>query len=189
MTTPVPVRPGGDAPQGRAEVKAAVLAAAADLFATRGPAATSIREIAAASNVNHGLVYRHFGTKEKLVGAVLDRLGAAVTELLAAGASAEEVEMAAARHSRVVARAILDGYPAGQLQSRFPNVAMLLERVRPYYDDDREARLAVANATALQLGWRLFEPFLRSALAIEDLPETEVRASVVAGMVRLAQPD
>ena len=32
--------------------------AAAELFAARGPAATSIRDIAAKSNVNHGLVFR-----------------------------------------------------------------------------------------------------------------------------------
>lgn len=51
-----------------------MLEAAADLFAERGPAATSIRDIAARSKVNHGLVFRHFGAKEQLVGAVLDYL-------------------------------------------------------------------------------------------------------------------
>ena len=49
---------------GRDEVVAAVLEAASELFAARGPAATSIRDIAAKSNVNHGLVFRHLGSKE-----------------------------------------------------------------------------------------------------------------------------
>ncbi|EUA92019.1 bacterial regulatory s, tetR family protein [Mycobacterium ulcerans str. Harvey] len=62
-----------------------MLEAAADLFAERGPAATSIRDIAARSKVNHGLVFRHFGAKEQLVGAVLDYLGTHLTELLRAG--------------------------------------------------------------------------------------------------------
>ena len=63
---------------------AAVLESAADLFAERGPAATSIRDIAARSSVNHGLIHRHFGSKDGLVGAVLDHLGQHLAELLAA---------------------------------------------------------------------------------------------------------
>ena len=76
MTT---ARPGATAktagrPVGRHAAVAAVLSAAADLFAERGPAATSVRDIVVRSGVNHGLVYRHLGTKEQLVGAVLDYL-------------------------------------------------------------------------------------------------------------------
>ena len=40
-----------DVPTGREEVVAAILDAATDLFAERGPAATSIRDIAARSKV------------------------------------------------------------------------------------------------------------------------------------------
>src|SRR6185437_7600914 len=145
----------GKVPKGRAEVAAAILEAATDLFAERGPAATSIRDIAARSNVNHGLVFRHFGTKEQLVGAVLDHLGANLTDLLRAPAPADVIERAMDRQMRVMARTVLDGYPAGQLQKRFPNVAELLDRVRPHHDDEAGARLAVANALALQFGWRL----------------------------------
>lgn len=74
MTT-TSARGRGKPPTGRAEVAAAILEAATELFAERGPAATSIRDIAARAGVNHGLVFRHFGTKEQLVGAVLDHLG------------------------------------------------------------------------------------------------------------------
>ncbi|MUM35063.1 TetR family transcriptional regulator, partial [Mycolicibacterium sp. CBMA 361] len=59
MTTDAPGASDGSAPVGRDEVVAAILEAAAELFAARGPAATSIRDIAAKSNVNHGLVFRH----------------------------------------------------------------------------------------------------------------------------------
>ncbi|MGB0971759.1 MAG: helix-turn-helix domain-containing protein, partial [Mycobacterium sp.] len=69
-------------PIGREEVAAAILTAAADLFAERGPAATSIRDIASRSRVNHGLVFRHFGTKEQLAGAVLDHLSMNMSTLL-----------------------------------------------------------------------------------------------------------
>src|ERR1700753_2476647 len=108
----------GKTPTGRAELAAAILAAATELFAERGPAATSIRDIAARSNVNHGLVFRHFGTKDQLVGAVLDHLGASTNALQRTDASPAEVQESIDRHMRVIARALLDGYPVGQLQTQ-----------------------------------------------------------------------
>jgi AcrR family transcriptional regulator len=178
----------GKTPTGRAEVAAAILEAATDLFAERGPAATSIRDIAARSNVNHGLVFRHFGTKEQLVGAVLDHLGANLSELLGTDAPAGVLDSSLDRQMRVMARTVLDGYQAGQLQKRFPNIATLLDGVRPLYDDEVDARLAVANALALQFGWRLFAPILRSATGIEDLSDAELRLAVGAEVQRILEP-
>jgi TetR/AcrR family transcriptional regulator, repressor for neighboring sulfatase len=179
-------------PTGKEEVAPAILEAATDLFAERGPAATSIRDIAARSKVNHGLVFRHFGTKDQLVGAVLDHLGATTTELLQADPSSAEAERAMDRHLRVMARTLLDGYPAGKLQKRFPGASQLLERVRPAHGPgrkgDRTARLAVANAFALQFGWRLFAPFLRSATGLDDMTDDELRNAVVTEMARIVQP-
>jgi len=175
-------------PTGREEVAAAILDAATDLFAERGPAATSIRDIAARSKVNHGLVFRHFGTKEQLVGAVLDHLGANLTELLRSAAPADVLERARDRQMRVMARTLLDGYPAAKLQQRFPNVADLLDRVRPLHDDETRARLSVANALALQLGWRLFAPILRSSTGIDKLTDAEISEAVRAEVARLVEP-
>lgn len=187
MTT-TSARGRGKGPTGRAEVAAAILEAATDLFAERGPAATSIRDIAARSNVNHGLVFRHFGTKEQLVGAVLDHLGANLSTLLETDTPADVVQRSLDRQMRVMARTVLDGYPAGQLQKRFPNIATLLDGVRPLYDDEVNARLAVANALALQFGWRLFAPVLRSATGIEELTDAELRAAVGAEVERILGP-
>lgn len=175
-------------PTGREEVVAAILEAATDLFAERGPAATSIRDIATRSNVNHGLVFRHFGTKDKLVGTVLDHLGAVTTAALHADPSSPEAERAMERHMRVMARTLLDGYPAGKLQTRFPGAAELYDRFRPAHDDDRSARFAVANILALQLGWRLFAPFLRSAAGLDDLTDAEQKEALRAEMARIVEP-
>lgn len=187
MTT-TSARGRGKPPTGRAEVAAAILEAATELFAERGPAATSIRDIAARSNVNHGLVFRHFGTKEQLVGAVLDHLGDDLSAQLETDTPAEVVQRSLDRQMRVMARTVLDGYPAGQLQKRFPNIATLLDGVRPLYDDEVKARLAVANALALQFGWRLFAPVLRSATGIEELTDAELRAAVGAEVERMLGP-
>ncbi|MGZ4516137.1 MAG: TetR/AcrR family transcriptional regulator [Mycobacterium sp.] len=176
-------------PTGRAEVAAAILEAATDLFAERGPAATSIRDIAARSHVNHGLVFRHFGTKENLVGAVLDHLGANLSALLLNPATPADVrDRALDRQMRVMARTVLDGYPAGQLQKRFPSVAALLEWVLPLYDNETDARLAVANALALQFGWRLFAPILRSATGLDGLSDDEIREAARAEVGRILNP-
>ncbi|HYQ34585.1 MAG TPA: helix-turn-helix domain-containing protein [Mycobacterium sp.] len=179
---------GQGAPTGREQVAAAILEAATDLFAERGPAATSIRDIATRSKVNHGLVFRHFGTKEQLVGAVLDHLGADLTGLLQSGAGADVVDKALDRQMRVMARTVLDGYPAEQLQKRFPNVAGMLDAVRPHYDNEIDARLAVANALALQIGWRLFAPILRSAAGLDELTDAELRQAVDTEVARIVEP-
>ncbi|OBG66129.1 MULTISPECIES: TetR/AcrR family transcriptional regulator [unclassified Mycobacterium] len=181
-------RAAGKMPTGRAEVAAAILAAATDLFAQRGPAATSIRDIAARANVNHGLLFRHFGTKEQLIGAVLDHLSADVGALLSDEAPAGELDRALDRQMRVMARALLDGYPAGQLQTRFPAIAALLDSVLPHHDDEAEARRAVANALALQFGWRLFAPILRAATGIDELTDAEIRMAATAEAGRLLNP-
>ncbi len=179
-------------PTGREEVAAAVLEAATDLFAERGPAATSIRDIAARSKVNHGLVFRHFGAKEQLVGAVLDHLGKTTTELLQGNPPADEAERALDRHMRVMARTLLDGYPAGKLQSRFPGASRLFESIRPGHGPghlgDRSARLAVAHAFALQFGWRMFAPFLRSAAGLDDMTDDELRRAVADEVARITLP-
>ena len=173
---------------GRDEVVAAILEAASELFAARGPAATSIRDIAAKSNVNHGLVFRHLGSKEKLVGAVLDHLGQRLKELIEADAPAEVIEAALDQQLRVIARAALDGYPVGELQTTFPNMTRLLDDFLPRYADENQARLAVGNIIALQLGWRLLGPFLRSALGLGAMTDDEVRTAVGAAVERLAEP-
>jgi AcrR family transcriptional regulator len=175
-------------PTGRQEVAAAILEAATDLFAERGPAATSIRDIAARSKVNHGLVFRHFGTKDQLVGAVLDHLGAVSTTLRRNDAPSAELQRSMDRHMRVIARALLDGYPVGQLQTQFPGMWELLDAVRPRHDDDRSARLALANAAALQFGWRLFEPFLRASTGLDELTDDELREAIGAEIVRIVEP-
>lgn len=176
-------------PFGRDEVAAAVLEAASDLFAEKGPAATSIREVAARSKVNHGLVFRHFGAKDNLVGAVLDHLAGRITAQIESQASGAEVEEALIRHAKVVARAILDGYPVGELQSSFPTLARLLDEIRPNFDTDVQARLAAANIGALQLGWYLFRPFLQGAMALEPVGEDAVRASITAVVAEIGRTE
>jgi AcrR family transcriptional regulator len=173
---------------GREDVVSATLAAAADLFAARGPAATSIRDVAKRAGINHGLIHRHIGSKESLVGAVLDHLGRYLADLLAADTGAAELDAAIDRQSRVIARTTLDGYPVGELQTKFPNIAKQVERLRPVHPTDRSARLAAAHVNALQLSWRLFGDFLRASTGLDDLTDDELARSLAEATSRIATP-
>lgn len=155
---------GGDA---GARIRPVVLTHAADLFAERGPAATSLRDIAERSGVNAGLIFRHIGNKEAVVGAVLDHLAEDLASARDTDAADEVIEARAERSWKVIARALLDGYDVGRLQHRFPVVEQLVEAAREQHQDEHAARVATADALALQLGWRLFGPFLRAATGLD----------------------
>ncbi|WP_231390301.1 TetR/AcrR family transcriptional regulator [Nocardia sp. CNY236] len=191
-----------DKPIGREQVVAAMLEHAADLFAERGPAATSTRDIAARAGINQALIFRHFGNKEQLVGAVLDDLAAkAAAARHAAGVDTTEpgitdaiagvllpgdpvdtavTRTADRRHWQVLARALLDGYPVGRLQHQFPGMSELIDATRARLEDDTQARLAAANVVALVLGWHMFGPFLHSAAAMDEIPEPLIRHAIAA---------
>ena len=141
---------------------------AADLFAERGPAATSLRDIADRAGVNAGLIFRHIGNKEAVVAAVLDYLAAELAAAREAGLSEDVVEARAERSWKVIARALLDGFDVGQLQHRFPTIEAVLAHARELHGDEFRARVATADALALQLGWRLFGPFLRAATGLDE---------------------
>ena len=151
-----------------ARTRSIVLSHAADLFAERGPAATSLRDIAERSGVNAGLIFRHIGNKEAIVASVLDYLGEDLMSARDAGEGRDVVEARGERSWKVIARSLLDGFDVGRLQHRFPVVEQLIAAAREDHGDDYAARVATADALALQLGWRLFGSFLKAATGLDD---------------------
>ena len=55
------------------ERKEKILAAAEELFARKGFAGTTTRQLALAAGINEALLFRHFGNKEELYMAVLEQ--------------------------------------------------------------------------------------------------------------------
>jgi AcrR family transcriptional regulator len=108
------------------ETRAALMVAAAELFTTRGWAATGMREVAEAAGVATETVYSHFASKRALLEAVVD---VAVVGDERSLAVAERDEFAAIgrgpRSSRVAAAAAL--------------VRAVHERTAPYAKVLREA--------------------------------------------------
>ncbi len=57
----------------RAARKEQILQAAASVFARKGLADTTVTDIAAAASVSHGLLYRHFASKEEVFAALVEQ--------------------------------------------------------------------------------------------------------------------
>ncbi len=157
---------------------------------TVGLAATSIRDIAARSKVNHGLIYRHFGTKEQLVGAVLDHLGAGLTTLLDEGGPADEIEH---NHGPAHAR---DGQGAARRLSRWANYRLgfrvsrrLLGQVLPQFDDERSGTAGRCQRRCPSTGLAL----LRTVPEVGGRPGHDsaamtMRAAMNAEIARILEP-
>lgn len=54
------------------ETRARILAAARELYANKGSRGTTTREVADRAAVNEATLFRHFGTKQQLLAAMLD---------------------------------------------------------------------------------------------------------------------
>lgn len=131
-------RSGRRSAQQARRTRDAILAAALRLFADRGLDPVSLRDIAEESSVSHGLIRHHFGTKEQVWQAVLDRadttwLHAMSPALARARADpAHELEIvvralteATARHPQSTQLLITEGIRGG------PRLRQIVERLAP----------------------------------------------------------
>ena len=172
-------------PQGREEVIAALIEAAAERFASDGIGAVSVRQIAEAAGVNHGLVHRHFGSKDELarrVGAYFDeRMRQAVGEPQSLAEAVRRAALASRRDPRLwryIARLILEGEteamprgPGNYLRS----LAELAERDQAsgLLTTGMDAKELIFIIAALGLGMELFGEYLADAVG---LPEGDMGA-------------
>lgn len=174
-----------------------MVAAAEELFAEKGYAAVSIRDLAAAAQVNHGLIHRHFGSKEAVLQAVLQAMfsdvGAAARSNLDIGAE-DYLErlypMVAARkrHWQILMRAVLDGVDFAAAGFEFPITGTVLDHVAAIRGaEDREARIVAGFAIASGLGWLLLETYLTPVLDLggEDRDALRARMSAFAERIVL----
>lgn len=179
MVAAMPI--GAGRPRGEQEVKDAVLEAASTLFAEKGPTATSLREIAQAAGVNHGLLHRHFGSKQRLVRAVHDHLAQrlAATDPFRQATTASALDAFHAlegnrRYWMVLTRAMLDGELDDVLGSDLPGAHRMVDTLRSAIGDDvdLDAGDAMAMAFAFSFGWLLLRDFIQAATgAGDDVPE------------------
>jgi AcrR family transcriptional regulator len=170
----MPARPR---PSGRQDVVDALVEAASRLLSERNPASVSVREIAEAAGVNHGLVHHYFGGKQQLIIAVLDRRARALAGSVAPDADVRSAIRAmflggdAQAFARLLAYARVEGWiGAGDLEGWVTR--RLLEVARadgaPGLDDERVLRVRVAGVLALMLGWETFRPTVLSLAGLDE---------------------
>lgn len=186
-------------PSGRDEVVEALLDAADRLFTSSGPADVSLRAIAREADVNHGMVHRHFGTRDDLVDRLLERMAAKWTARTQAEGDfssaidsilgpADDAEASAGSWIRLLAWSLLTetGNRPGESQRRYATLDMLPGMLDPERSDD--AAEVTAAALALVFGWRFFHPYIRAALHLEDSDFGALHESMAAMVQKVTAP-
>ena len=178
-------------PHGREEVMASVLEAASELFANKGVAGVSVRDIAAKAGVNHGLIHRHFGSKEVLRRQTQEKLSADLIGEMGPGSSFEEtMTMAWAallKHDafwRVLARTLLDGKWEGEIQSGFPFVDLAVQMAGKEQEQgrimkDADPKMIVAGIMAMAFGLEVFEDYILTAAKLKDGEPMRIKAEIL----------
>ena len=160
---PGPRRPEG-APVGPDAVRNAVIEAAGHLFAKDGIDAVSLRDIAAAADVQLALIPRYFGSREGLIEAVF----ADLTAKIAQGLLDRPLQQVSFDPDSAMTRwtALLNHFAVTNKQlpdsnASFNPVQALAKVFEQEYGlDPTAARLRGAQVAALSLGWRVFEDYL-----------------------------
>ena len=138
-----PRRPPGS-PSGPDEVRRAVLDAAAQLFAERGVAQVSLRDVATAANTHLGLIGRYIGDREELELAVFDDLSAQLARSVSENPLSGQghgVETVMGKWSRVAASLVIRGRPLAGREGFNPVAAMANTIVDGYGLDPVAARV------------------------------------------------
>lgn len=187
-------------PYGREQVIAALIDTAAELFSKHGVEAVSIRDIAAHANVNHGLIHRHFGTKETLRRKTQEHLAEEVRDEIGLPETFQDALIKGfdglqrvPAYWRVLARTFLDGEEHGDVQSDFPFVQYLMHLARDGQANgkvkaDLDARYLVAAVLAFGLGMLVFERFILPGTGLDGIPVEEVTREMTTLLMTFIEP-
>jgi TetR/AcrR family transcriptional regulator, repressor for neighboring sulfatase len=182
----------------REQVSQALVDAAAAILADHASGRITVREIAAAADVNPTFVHRYFGSKDNLMRAAIERANRRVVarieempDVVRGGptvfhAALQERELVAA-----LARASLDGV-LDDLPSGWQATVALLERFQSELEGGQargrhDPRVIVASLTSATMGYALFGPFVRRAVGLDGEPEDDVEAAMVAVLQEVAR--
>jgi TetR/AcrR family transcriptional regulator, repressor for neighboring sulfatase len=163
------------------DVRSLLISALVELLKTRSIDAISVRDVAAAAGVNHGLVHRYFGSKAGLVDAAVEQISTEIHRGQPDRAAMTGASFAWLRAhpevARLVARACLDGPhellaraapPRARLETIVAPIKKLLPGVDPY--------VVNALASAMLLGWFAFRPLLQKGFGLPANADDQVAA-------------
>ncbi len=165
-------------PQGKEATIAALLDAADELFGEMGPNSVTVRDISARANVNHALLHRHFGSKEQLLSAIIERHRLAFKEQSKSVDNSEEALAHLFRNMlerpafpRIFAHLVLDKRPVEEFVSQEGGTADLAAIIARSGIAEPEARKLAATISAFCLGWSLFREVTSYAADCSAAPD------------------
>jgi AcrR family transcriptional regulator len=156
----------GRSPEGRAEVRRELVAAAVALFRDNGYDDTTVDDIAAAAGVGRRTFFRYFRGKEDAVSPDHERGLARVGEVLGSAGAGEPVDSLILR----------GGEAAFEIYTEDPQLSV--DRFRVLHD---VTALRDRESASVDHYRRLFTRFLRRRLSGE--PDGELRAAVIGAAV------
>ena len=172
-----PVTDADARPTGRHDVMSALKQAALELLAEQGMA-FSIREVAGRANVNHGLVHRHFGSKQELVTAAIADRTRELSGLIAEGTTSPIDAGSHGQPPTAVLLAHLILNDATSLIGTPLASHAVVDLAGPHVSarDPLTAAHRAALANAISLGWTVFGAY--SLDAAGAAPSAEVHAKL-----------
>jgi AcrR family transcriptional regulator len=184
---------GGARRLGRDAVTDAAIRAAADLFAENNPSRVSVRDIAARAGVSHALVHRYLGTKEEILGKVLEfnRDEAARQEADSGMAAALAHGMPAARYLQTAMRASLDGMPLPD-SAQLPEPMMRSLRLGDDARDSEpsfEAQVRFSAVAAMAASMGIAEDVFLAQSGLKDSDRDRVRDELKRLVTRIMALD
>lgn len=165
------------------------------LFGEKGPNSVTVREISARANVNHALLHRHFGSKEALLGAIIDQHMQQFKQDLS---SSDDLQHAVVNvmdslrnrpaFTRIFAHLILDHRPLEQFVSKAGTAADIVDSFVKHGVALEEARKFATIISSFSLGWSLFKGFATYASSCDTSEDEldEAAKQMMQKMVSLA---
>ena len=170
--------------RGRDATVLALVQAARELFAERGPAAVSLRVIARRAGVNHGLIHHYIGSRDDLLRLVFaTSTDAAAEEITGAAGVLDALARLRRRgegnddYARLLAWALLEGHDPAAFHGRSSALDAVVAAAG---DDSREVRIAIAVDMVHTLGWKLFGAYATSAAGLDGEDPDVVRSAAAA---------
>jgi TetR/AcrR family transcriptional regulator, repressor for neighboring sulfatase len=183
-------------PHGKEAVKEAIIKASVPLFADMGVDRVSFREIAAAANVNHALITRHFGTKEELVNEVgawlvesmfqeIRSRGETIQTLWNSGFSGFSTQIRAAMRIMLESSANMAGPHSSLIENILKWVEEEQARLLPKSFID--SKIIVLIVGSLMVGSELIEPYMQRTFDISKSAFGEMKAKAFQTIVEELQ--
>jgi AcrR family transcriptional regulator len=193
-TPPVPAQPVDYL---ALDSRAALLQAALEIYGAHGPEAASTRAIADLAQVNQGLIYHYFGSREALLVEAFTIANHPLQKTVSTDRPLDLPYSARmsmqSRSLPLAARLLVNGYDLASFRTEFP----VFDRLLAEFDDIptgpmttglTDPRLAVMATSCFAIGRTLWEDVLREMIGIDDTVDLDpVVASVDAYLLRLPQ--